>query len=358
MEFVVSNLVSALIGVFIGVLFEEPLKRAKGRTVRFMKRFTYRPQYSPRPIEVFCFGDLATSWIVLDGDGACEYTPQTIECYYDPNEYDLPPDILEQKKRIEQAGLPYRWNSPRYSLERFVIGRTEMEENLRLELYFRPSDYYTFLATNMSLDEKLFDEDGATLRERYLREIDWRRPVKFFSNSFGVCLAVITPDGYLLVVQRSGLVGSHPNQFSISVNEGLSRNLDRSDQSDAPDIYRCAIRGAMEELGIGLRNSDICFLSFGVNTQNCQWGLLGMARTDQELEQILQMRRAGVKDKWESSELHYVPFEVDAVVRFVLSNRPWGPAALTCIYHTLVHEFKRSKVDAAIAKFSRKLDVT
>jgi len=358
---VIQILVGGLIGVILTVLLEEPLRRTTERAIRLVKRLTYRPEYSPKPLDTFCFDDVITSWIVLDGDGVFEYMPETIECYYNPNEENLPPDLLERKKQIqqqekekEQRGLQYRWNGRRYSLERFTIGRTEMEENLRLQLHFRASDYHTFLATNMSLDKKASDEDSITLHQKYLQEVDWRKPVKFFSNAFGINLAVITSDRYLIIAQRSEFVGSRPGQFGASVNEGLSRDLDRSDRSDAPDIYRCAIRGTMEELGIGLRRSDICFLSFGVDTQYCQWGLLGMARTDQRMEQISRMRGAGVKDKWESSKLHPVPFEVDAVVRFVLSNSPWATAALACIYHTLVHEFKRPRVDAAIMKHSRK----
>lgn len=361
-EFIISLLVGGLVGVIITVLVEEPLKRAQERAVHVLKRLVHRPTYSPRALEVFRFGDLATSWIVLDGDGVSEYTPETIECYYGPNAEDLPPDLTARKKQIqqleeekEQQGLPYRWNGRRYSLERFAIERTELEENLCLRLFFRPSDYYTFLATNMSLDdEALSDERSTTLRDEYLHEVDWSKPVNFFANSFGVNIAVVTSDRYLIITQRSESVGSRPGRFSISVNEGLSRDLDRGDQSDAPDMYRCAMRGAIEELGIGLRRSDICFLSFGVDTQYCQWGLLGVARTDQGIDRILRMRGAGVKDKWENSELYPVPFEVDAVVRFIMANGPWASAAPACIYHALVHEFNRTKVDASIAKHSRK----
>jgi hypothetical protein len=348
--------------MIITVLFEEPLNRIKERTLRLLKRLTYRPKYLSAPLNRFRFGNLITPWIVLDGDGTFEYMPETIECYYDPNKEDLPPDLLERKKQIqqqeqekEQRGLPYRWNGRRYRLDKLVIGRTELEENLRLQLYFGASDYYTFLAANMSLDERTsFDEGNLTLREKYLQGVDWHKPAKFFSNAFGVNLAILTSDKYLIIAERSESVGSRPGQFNISVNEGLSRDLDRGDQSDAPDVYRCAIRGAIEELGIGLRRPEICFLSFGVDTQHSQWGLLGMARVDQRMDQILRMRGAGVKDKWENSKLHAVPFEIDAVIRFVLSNGPWAAAAPACIYHTLVHEFKRPKVDVAITKYSRK----
>ena len=362
MEFWISNLISGAIGLLMGLLFEEPLNRVKTRIIRFVKRLFFRPRYTPPPPKTFCFGGLTTSWIVLDGDGELEYTPETIKSRFCPNRECLPQDLSELRRRIKQQekekqdkGLPSYHNNPRYSLESFVLDRTGLEENLKLQLNFRPSDYFTFLATNMSLDEKVSGENKIiSLREKYLSQVVWNKPVKFFSNSFGVYLAVITSDQYLIITQRSDRVGSRPGEFNISANEGLSRPLDRSDQSDAPDLYRCAIRGVTEELGIIISQSDIRFLSFGVDRQYSQWALLGMAKINRRKKEVHSRRCAGVKDKWENIELHSIPFTVDGVVRFVLSHNPWTPAALACIYHTLVHEFSHSKVDDVIKKYSNK----
>jgi hypothetical protein len=298
----------------------------------------------------------------VDGDGELEYTPETINSRFDSSVENLPQDLLARRTQIEQQekekrdkGLSYHWNGSRYSLEEFVCGRTPLEENLTLQLHFRPSDYFTFLATNMSLDEKVSDEGKiVSLREKYLSQASWHKPIEFFSNSFGVNLAVITSDQYLIVTQRSNVVGSRPGEFNISVSEGLSRPLDRSDQSGAPDVYRCAIRGVAEELGVEIRNSDIRFLSLGVDEQYSQWALLGMVKSERSMEDVLTWRRTGVKDKWESIQLYAIPFTVEDVVCFVLSHRPWAPPALACVFHTLVHEFNRSKVEAAIRKHSKK----
>lgn len=245
------------------------------------------------------------------------------------------------------------WNGIRYNLDGFSLDRTPLEENLSLQLRFRPTDYFTFLATNMSLDAETKD-DGKVIsfREKYLSGADWQKPVRFFSNSFGVNLAVVTSDSYIVLTRRSGTVGSRPGAYNVSVNEGLSRLLDRSDRSDAPDVYRCAIRGAAEELGIELKRSDISLLSFGVDKQYCQWGLLGMAKANRRAEEILRRWRAGVKDKWESPEVYAIPFDTDSVVQFVLSRDPWAAAGLACIYHVLVHQFGRPRVEAAIREHS------
>ena len=359
MEFLLLSLLSGLIGVFLTVLFQDSFVTFRNKVIRWWRRFRSKPKQPPKPSENFRFGNLVVPWIVVDGDGELEYTPETILCSYEPREQELPQDLLEIRNQIKQqeeekrrGGLPHHWNGPRYALDRYVIGRTDWEENLSLQLWFRPSDYFTFLATNMSLDRKIFMEGKPiTVREKYLKQFDAHTPAKFFSNSFGLVLAVITSDAYLLISQRSNLTGSRPSQFNVSADEGLSRNLDRDERSgDAPDVFRCAIRGATEELNIGFKTSEITILSFGVDTQLSQWGFLAMAKTDRKAEEIFEWRASGVKDKWENMQLHAVPFEPNSVVQFVLSHGPWAPEALVCIYHTLVHEFRRQSVETAIKR--------
>ena len=80
-----------------------------------------------------------------------------------------------------------------------------------LDLWFKPSDYYTFLATNQSLKDE-------SVREKYLKEADWHSPVRYFSNSFGVSLVVITSDHHTLFTQRGKDLGSRPGEYNISVS--------------------------------------------------------------------------------------------------------------------------------------------
>ena len=106
------------------------------------------------------------------------------------------------------------------------------------------------------------------MREKYLSEVDWYEAISYFSNSFGVSLAVITSDGYTLFTQRGKSVGTRPKVYDTSVIEGLSRPIDRGTTGEAPDVYRCACRGLAEESGlyeaVDFSVADITFLSFGV----------------------------------------------------------------------------------------------
>lgn len=302
----------------------------------------------------FSFGRKKTTGMVLDGDGMSMYLPQHIRSHYIPIAAQLPEELQARRDAFQQEqeqkrtqGLPFFWNGNIYSIDRFVIGREPANEEMTLDIWFRPSDYYTFQATNMSLD----DQD---LRQRYLGEnVDWYETVPHFSHSFGTSLVVVTSDGYALLTQRSSRQGSNAGYYSISANEGLSRPLDRGIDSEAPDVYRCAIRGMSEELGLHAPDDfspdDILFLTFEVDTQYALWGVLGMARIRRTVEELRDIRQSRVKDKIENQQIIPVPFTPEDICSFVFSQEHWTPGGLICLYHSLVHEFGYERVDRAIA---------
>lgn len=145
---------------------------------------------------LFRVGKFQGTWFPLDGDGTVEYRLENITTHYISSVEGLPEDLNQRKEKIAQEqqerkehGLPYAWNGDIYQLDRFVIGREPVHEEMMLDLWFRPSDYYTFLATNKSLD-------NPEIRAKYLQDPDWFEPVPFFCHSFGIALVVVTKDGY------------------------------------------------------------------------------------------------------------------------------------------------------------------
>ena len=73
----------------------------------------------------------------------------------------------------------------------------------------RPSDYYTFLATAMSLDEKTVADKDTTIRDKYLHHVAYDKPVPEFASAFAVQMTLVTSDGYIVVSTREteGIVG-------------------------------------------------------------------------------------------------------------------------------------------------------
>lgn len=299
-------------------------------------------------LEPFTFGTIVTTWIVVDGDGVHQYYRPNIGSHLDPRSESLPPELELRKKDIEQKqlhnreqGRAFHWNGQRYSLNRFVLSREGPEEDLALDLWFTPSDYFTFLATNMSLDDE-------KLRQKYLHDVDWSQPVPFFSNSFGVYLLGLTSDNFVLFTHRGRDLGSRPGEYNVSVCEGLSI----VDTIQEPDVYHCAERGIVEELGLqapeGFLSNRIDILSFGVDIGYSQWGLLGMFRSYKTAKEIQHYRRSGLKDRLENANLYAIPFQLSEIIPFVFDRAPWAPGGLACLYHALVHEFGRDQVELSI----------
>jgi transcriptional regulator with XRE-family HTH domain len=302
----------------------------------------------------FSFGELKTTWKTLDGDGRGIYLPQHISAHYIPFTQKLPEELQVRRDHIQQEqeqkkeqGLPFFWNGEIYALDRFVIGREATNENMTLDLWFRPSDYYTFLATNMSLKEP-------RLREKYLSDVDWCETVPYFSHSFGVSLAVVTSDGYTLFTQRGKNLGSRPRTYETSVVEGLSRPIDRGTHEEAPDVYRCACRGLAEELGlhesVDFSVSDITFLSFGVDTRYALRGLTGIVKVKKTMEKLLPLWDNGVRDKFENQKLFPVPFTPKDVISFAYAHQPFVPGPT--LYYALVYEYGRSMVEDTFDQLS------
>jgi hypothetical protein len=303
----------------------------------------------------FSFGKLQTTWMVLDGDGTESYLPQHIRTFYDPYPETILEEIQEAKKEIEQEqmqkekeGKMFSWNGDAYHCVKYVISRDPIHERMKVSLWYKPTDYYTVLAKNRCLDIPAF-------REKYLLGHDWETLLPSIPTISAVVLSVLSSDGYIILTQRGSNLAVRPGVFHASVGEGLSRPLDKSTTSQAPDFYRCACRGLSEELGmqenIDFVSSDIHFLSLGLDTHYITCGLRGMVKVQKSASEIMKNWRAGVKDKMENKHLFAIPFTPQDVCDFVFSHEPWAPGGLICLYHTLVHEFGRTEVDRIIASY-------
>jgi len=303
----------------------------------------------------FSFGKFETALIVLDGNGTEAYSPQNIRTFYDFRPIKFIDEIEQMRGRIEKEqvrneinGKPLQWNGDIYHLAKYILSREPVHEQMKLNLWFHPTDYYTILAKNRCLKESIF-------REKYILGYDWEIPFPALPIPFGVGLSLLTVDGYILFAQRGGDLGVRPGHFMTSIEEGLSRPLDRSTISDAPDVYRCACRGLSEELGL-IENSDfsvsdILFLALGLDTEYYMCGLRGFMKSQKTANEIMRNWQIGVKDKMENKKLFAIPFTPEDVCKFVFSHEPWGGGALMGIYHTLVHEFGKEQVNSVISSY-------
>nr|MDO8044658.1 hypothetical protein [Candidatus Baldrarchaeota archaeon] len=361
--------ISGSIGLFLKIIYDNRKKIIK-KLKKVKRKICKEEPLIPQP-HFLNFGGIKTSWVVLDGDGISTYTPQSINMIYEPTPIDLPMDILELKARIQEEeklkrerGEKSSWNGPRFCIKRFFIRRTEDYENLALDVVLGPSDYYTFLATYRYLDMDVSDirpdplktpnPYGKTLRERYLQNVNWKKPIPYLANSLSVNILAITSDEKIIFTKRSMEVDSCKGHYDFSYAESLHRVLDMSD-GNKPDIYSCVRRGAFEELGVEVKNENIVLLDFGLSARQYSYALQGYIEIDytaKEVQDILRVIKA--KDRWEAAKIEFVDFnKLDKVLRYVYAHGPWASPPLACIYFVLAKRFGHDKVIKTIKKLGK-----
>lgn len=295
---------------------------------------------TPIPMkERLSVGGIVTDMIVL---AWANYTSKRIRCFYDEHEVSLPPDILRLKqefisdcKEREAQGethLPY--NSLTYKLKSFDVGYRDIargEEIPVLYLSFGPTDYFTHRVTDLNVRNPV--------RDKYMRSARdiTAEPVPEFATTVGVNLNLITKEGYLIMTERSLRTETEPGTLHTSVGEGLLRPVDGG-ADGAPDLFRCAIRGALEELGVLLNPEDIEFNAFCVHAERGQYSVFGWSRIKETQDEVEVLRSLAVpKDKWENRSLLFVLCKPHSIAQFIVStwNR-WSATGIASAIFSLM----------------------
>jgi hypothetical protein len=150
-----------------------------------------------------------------------------------------------------------------------------------------------------------------------------------------------------LVIGERGSTAVDPGVFAPAVAEGASRVKDAT-STGAPDHLAIARRGMEEELGIPLQSHELTWLTFGANPVVCQYALIGYVNSRFSWDEILRRRSVGVKDAWESRQLHAVEFMPQTVAEFCgHEDRRFTLFGTAAILYTLIHEFGLRDVEAA-----------
>lgn len=310
-----------------------------------------RPGPSPIPTNSrLTAGGKAIEWIPLQHT---HLTSDRIRCFY--NEIcplPLPPDLARMRqerladweKRRTEGDFSAPHNGFMYKLIDFHTGYREIigdEEQPVLQLKFCPTDYVTSKVTDYNI--------GNPIRDKYASAVDvTQQPVPEFASIVGVNLNIITSDNYLIVEERTKYTDSAANALHTSVAENLLRPIDKtSDLDQGPDVYRAAVRGIYEELGLSLGSQNIEFTTFGVQPSICEYSLIGWSRVSQSYAEV-EAAHALAKDRWESN-LVPVEFNPNSVATYVLTNwKRWFPIGLAAVVLSLLQAgYTKQDVDDA-----------
>jgi hypothetical protein len=353
-------LAGSLLGLVLGVFFEDMLKKRVKSVGMLLRRWTRRGGSAPDLSREFKLGALRAPCVIVEGDGEHEIDRARVRVLVNPIQVRLPDELSEwrdevarEQARRKAAGDSHAWNGANYAVDDLIVSRAGPQELPEVTLVLKHSDYFTFLATQQ-LDRRF--PGGATPRTRYLEGRELSQVPDFMRSCFGLNVAVVTCDDWLLVSRRSSRVVTGKGQWNSSANEGLSRDKD-SAGGLPPDLFEAAGRGLREELQLSSGRYDLHLLAFHVVTSLSQWGALFVAQLkDLRRDGLQDHLSRGVEDGWEHPEFDFVSFDPESSIRYLLREDrigEWAPAAPVLIYLSLVHAFGRAVVDGAADRVLR-----
>lgn len=212
------------------------------------------------------------------------------------------------------------YNGRKLALSAFFI-KERSGRRPALILEFTENDYITQRAAS-----DVFRGLGNSEKSKVLKHYRFT-PSKFFSRSFGVSLCVITADNQIALVRRSSRVAINSNKITCAVSEGMNFEDVRFGR---PCIFKNALRGVKEELGITLDDSteSIRITSLALNEERYEW--IAMGYVDFRDIEDGKYTSEFIANNWknnvssdaeEFSEMFFVPFNREDVASYLDSHK-------------------------------------
>ncbi len=355
-------ILSGMIGLIIGVLFQDALTRFT-KTIKDFILSTYYSIADPpikNPSKCFSFGKRMSTVIIKDGDGRKEYEAENIrtgivtECcdggeYAEEVDYFLTKTVeeIEEKKTVFHQPVP--WNGKTIALYEFCTNRSDEREKMTLDLFLASNDYYhTYSVITHMHDE--CPETGRAFSD-YIDQYDFTQTMGRYDlpNSIGVCLQVFTRDYKTVFAKRSISSGFRPGENDVSVVEGFST----SDVVDGRvDIFSVARRGCREELcELNDDEMSVHFLGFFFDKKYNQWNIVGVVDLSITHNELIKRRNSGVDGRWELKELTFVNQNLDDIIVFLTTHNIWDMGLATAYYSLLYKMYGRKRIDKIIEKY-------
>lgn len=363
--FVVGAIVSGLIQLFVAIIFEHSARTyyRRARRIYLLIANTLSAKNLGVERERYRIGISETPVVILEGTPAEPYLPSRITCHLEEQPLVLSPELqlsrnlveIEQQAIENKNGKRDFHNGAMVAFTNYHHSYTHVWEEPTLTLWFKKTDYYTFLATAMKLEDVVpsSSNPSETVRVKHLHHDTYRYPDPNFATSFGVNLAVITSDNYLAIAKRGERGVSHYHGVhAVPVMESVNPEKDK-DIYGQLDVYETAKRGVFEELGgIKVDKSDINIFTLQVDVRWYLYGLNGFVRLEHSRDEISGIRTRGIREWWESPDISFISFDPQTVAQYVRNAggvSRFHPASFVSIIQTLIYHYNQKEVHKAFA---------
>ncbi len=303
----------------------------------------------------------AVPFVMADGvdlDKPRVLGPGEMEFRVEESSFVIPPELAREREAIVAAysarTLSQLTDGTVARLESFSLLRTPGDEHPNWLLTFSPLSYFDFVCTNLALTGSVrlaaLPREALAALSEHRRRVDGI-PLSFhdslaetrLGNGLTVHVNIIDADNNLLVGRRPANLSVFPSKLVASAT-GAVAWTDRMAAELPPDPFLAAVREAYEETGIRLARRDIRFFALGMQADQRHPLLLGEARVDGRLGELLRLG----KDAWENERFYYLDLDNLAVCAAVLVYGDWLPASAVGVCLTLLRQYGYKRVAEAL----------
>jgi phenylacetate-CoA ligase len=287
--------------------------------------------------------------LLVGGDGL-SFGSEDLVCEYAEQSFCIPAEIAAQAEKMiteRQRGLGFELtNEPSYRLSSFRFTPPNNGSNPQLHLRLQRTNYFDFIATNLSLDQPIL-RNKTSIRDHLIKNITQLEDSPLANPLSVMVLLLSESDGIAVLPRRSQHVAFDRGCRQISAGGAMRLAVD-CDEELKPSVFLTAQRELAEELGIRLPVQSFRFLGLGVDTRTGEPELLGMASTGLSIEQIRQAYREAQHGNKEFVDAAFLLFE-PGNLEHLMVDEEWCPGDWVGCWLALVYLFGAENVNSRIA---------
>lgn len=272
-----------------------------------------------------------------------------VKITWDNEKFTLKPEILSFKERLAKKKENEAKKQGSLCFDGQLVRMNSVNgggKNANLSI--QRTTFYDYLATNLSLDEKI---NGKTIREHCSH--DPKNLDDCLTNPIGVSTLLLSDDNMMVYVKRSAKVMAY-NGFFQNSSAG-TMNPEDDFFNGAPSPFANAARELEEELGVSSGKNDYRILGFGRDSIDLHSEVFGVAKTTLKSKEILELSG---KDGFENSGIYSIEFSPDKIVPFFKNYAnagrheaaDWVPASAVNSIYALMGEYGEEQVLKEIQK--------
>lgn len=267
--------------------------------------------------------------------------PKNYGISFEPEEKDI------QSKSLDDQRPDDTLNSKTLGLTSFEHIKDRLDLVTSYRFQFSEVDKISRLKMKNDYDNMNVDEKEVFL-ETFTKKVNPK-----FSNSFRVCLSVITHDDKIVLFKNT----SKTNSSNISLDCTISKemNVNKENPETEPNPFKVAEIELEKLLGVPFLETEtdkIKFTTLMLASDVYEWGILGYIdlRSDTNKKftshYIRKLWANSIENKKiDSHEMIFVEFSPKKTLNFIRKNiGQINKHSLVCFIHTLMAEFPNNKI--------------